>query len=100
MLMPSHQSIAELAYQLWLARGCTLGSADKDWFEAERHLGVTAEARRSQPITESEIDASLKESFPASDPPASHLPDVPPSNAADKWAAAGLKVREEAPAHS
>ncbi len=98
--MPSYQSIAELAYQLWLARGRPLGSPDKDWFEAERHLGVTAHARRSQPITESEIDSSLKETFPASDPPASHLPDVPPSNAADKWAAAGLKSRSEVPAQS
>jgi len=98
--MPSYQSIAELAYQLWLARGRPLGSPDKDWFEAERHFGVAADRGRSRPTTESEIDSSLKETFPASDPPASHLPDVPPSNAADKWAAAGMKTREEEPAHT
>jgi uncharacterized membrane protein len=34
------------------------------------------------------IDESLQETFPASDPPASHLPDEPPSNADAKWAAA------------
>jgi hypothetical protein len=71
-----------------------------DWFEAERHLGVVADAGRSSRVTESEIDASLKETFPASDPPASHLPDIPPSNAQEKWAAAGLETRAEEPAHS
>jgi CBS domain-containing protein len=34
------------------------------------------------------VDQSSEQSFPASDPPGSHLPDEPPSNAAAKWAAA------------
>ena len=34
------------------------------------------------------IDESLQDTFPASDPPASRLPDEPPSNAEAKWAAA------------
>jgi hypothetical protein len=34
------------------------------------------------------VDQSVDESFPASDPPASRLPDEPPSNAEAKWAAA------------
>jgi len=34
------------------------------------------------------IDESLDQSFPASDPPASRLPDEPPSNAEAKWRAA------------
>jgi len=34
------------------------------------------------------VDQTSKDSFPASDPPASHLPDVPPANAEDKWRAA------------
>jgi hypothetical protein len=34
------------------------------------------------------VDESVAESFPASDPPASRLPDEPPSNADAKWAAA------------
>lgn len=34
------------------------------------------------------IDESVEESFPASDPPASRLPDEPPVNAEAKWQAA------------
>ena len=34
------------------------------------------------------VDQSVEDSFPASDPPASRLPDEPPSNAEAKWAAA------------
>jgi hypothetical protein len=34
------------------------------------------------------IDESVEESFPASDAPASRMPDVPPVNADAKWAAA------------
>lgn len=34
------------------------------------------------------VDESVAESFPASDAPASRLPDEPPSNADAKWAAA------------
>jgi hypothetical protein len=35
------------------------------------------------------VDEAVSDSFPASDPPASHLPDEPPVNAEAKWAAAG-----------
>jgi len=34
------------------------------------------------------VDNTLEESFPASDPPGSHLPDEPPVNAEAKWEAA------------
>jgi uncharacterized membrane protein len=34
------------------------------------------------------LDESLQQTFPASDPPASRLPDEPPANADAKWAAA------------
>jgi hypothetical protein len=34
------------------------------------------------------VDESVDESFPASDPPASRLPDEPPVNAKAKWEAA------------
>jgi len=34
------------------------------------------------------VDESVDQSFPASDPPASHLPDEPPANAEAKWRAA------------
>jgi len=67
----SQHLIAERAYHLWNARGRPHGSKEEDWLEAEP------------------IDSSLQESFPASDPAANHQPDVVPSNAADKWRAAG-----------
>ena len=37
----SHIDIAALAYELWISRGCRDGSAEEDWFEAERRLGVS-----------------------------------------------------------
>jgi len=92
--MTSKHSVAELAYQLWSARGRPHGSAEEDWLEAERRLAA-AEPNGDTLATESALDASLKESFPASDPPASHLPDLPPSNAADKWSAAAKALRSK-----
>jgi hypothetical protein len=35
---PDEASIAALAYQLWLARGCPIGSDQDDWFLAESIL--------------------------------------------------------------
>ena len=82
---PEHRSIGELAYRLWQARGCPEGTAEQDWLEAEKQL------RSPRPVrgqSSEAVDDSLKSTFPASDPPASHLPDVPPANAAAKWKAA------------
>lgn len=31
-----HEFVEELAYKLWLHRGCPLGSPDTDWFAAEQ----------------------------------------------------------------
>jgi hypothetical protein len=53
--------------------------------EAGRQLKMRSESNVSGA---DDVDAAVNDSFPASDPPASHLPDVPPSNAAAKWAAA------------
>jgi hypothetical protein len=36
-----HEDIARLAYALWQQRGCPEGSAEFDWFEAERNLQRT-----------------------------------------------------------
>jgi len=33
------------------------------------------------------LDEALEQSFPASDPPSSHSPDLPPSNAEARWKA-------------
>ena len=35
---PDEASIAALAYELWLARGCPIGSDQEDWFLAESML--------------------------------------------------------------
>lgn len=31
-------AIAQLAYELWQARGCPEGSPEADWLQAEQHL--------------------------------------------------------------
>ncbi len=88
--MRSRHSIAERAYQLWIDRGRPQGSEIEDWLEAERQLAAMGDV----------IDESLDETFPASDPPSSHIPDRPPSNADDKWSASGGKPRRAAtPTH-
>jgi Protein of unknown function (DUF2934) len=35
---PGSEDIARLAYQIWEARGRPIGSAEVDWYEAERQL--------------------------------------------------------------
>jgi hypothetical protein len=82
---PEDRSIGELAYRLWQARGCPDGTAEQDWLEAEKQLRASRPVR---PRSSEAVDDSLRSTFPASDPPASHLPDVPPANAAAKWKAA------------
>jgi hypothetical protein len=39
----SRESIEKLAYQYWLNRGCPSGSAEEDWYQAERALLAAAE---------------------------------------------------------
>jgi hypothetical protein len=79
---PDPQAVRELAHSLWEQRGKPEGEAERHWFEAERLLGA-------QPRTDNQrVDESVRESFPASDAPASGVPDKPPANAERKWAAA------------
>jgi len=79
---PDPQAVRDLAYSLWEQRGKPEGDAERHWFEAERLLGA-------EPRTDNQrVDESVRESFPASDAPASGLPDKPPANADRKWAAA------------
>lgn len=33
-----HEDIANLAFDLWLSRGCPFGSPEADWFEAVKEL--------------------------------------------------------------
>jgi hypothetical protein len=66
---PENQSIGEIAYQLWQARGCPEGTAEQDWLDAERQL------RSASPGLQ--VDDALKDTFPASDPPATQGLDKP-----------------------
>lgn len=75
-------SIKELAYHLWLQRGRPHGTSEQDWLEAESQLrNGSASASTQTSSTQSSLDQALSDSFPASDPPASHLVDLPPANA-------------------
>jgi hypothetical protein len=58
------------------------GLADQ-WQRMSGKISSAAHAAESDAV-----DESVEESFPASDPPASRMPDVPPVNAEAKWAAA------------
>jgi hypothetical protein len=82
--LSSKQSIAELAYHLWNARGRPHGSEEEDWLEAERRLAAAKQADRDGGGREETADATPKGGFPARDPAAAARPvDSPPSNAAD-----------------
>jgi hypothetical protein len=39
------QKVAQLAYFYWESRGCPHGSAEEDWFRAERDIYSDASAR-------------------------------------------------------
>lgn len=42
---PSHEQIAERAFQLWNARGCPDGSPLEDWLRAEEELAAEVAPR-------------------------------------------------------
>jgi hypothetical protein len=50
--------------------------------------GLTAYPERPRESARDPVDQAADDSFPASDPPASHAPDEPPANAQAKWDAA------------
>src|SRR5689334_16618281 len=57
------------------------------WRAATGHCAVKAalQNKASRRSMSDRVDESVYESFPASDPPASRLPDEPPVNAQAKW---------------
>jgi hypothetical protein len=66
--MRANKSIAELAYQLWDARGRPHGSEEEDWLEAEQQLARAKELDAADLKREGGADSSLKEPFPAREP--------------------------------
>lgn len=59
MPSPTHQQIAERAYQIYLANGCREGRAQDDWLQAQYELA-------QQPIRELvKINPAKKSSIPA-----------------------------------
>ena len=79
-LPPGWRAISALAGGALLARGATGHCAVKS--------ALSKKSARSARRLDRAIDDSLEGTFPASDPPASHLPDEPPINADAKWRAA------------
>jgi len=45
MARDTDTGVAALAYSLWVARGCPMGSPDEDWFAAEAQLSATTELK-------------------------------------------------------
>lgn len=92
------QAIRELAYYLWEADGRRQGGAEHYWLQAERQL--TAGSLDTKAATSRSVDDSIKQTFPASDPPASRIPDKPPVNADAKWEAAASAKGKAPPRRS
>jgi hypothetical protein len=68
---PTDSEIATVAYQLWLERGCPIGSDQEDWYRAEAMLKnavvVTCEdlfRRPSIPCCDTRTESELLAEFP------------------------------------
>ena len=70
--MSDPQIIRELAYRLWLERGCPDGSPETDWREAERRL--------ANPESAPAGSAARKRASRLRAPAADALPNRPPKN--------------------
>jgi hypothetical protein len=66
---PNPASIAELAYQLWVSRGCPEGSEELDWTEAERQLAAAGSSppAASDAKPDGKVGSSLETTIPTSD---------------------------------
>jgi hypothetical protein len=49
IVRPTEKEISTIAYQLWLDRGCPIGSDKDDWFRAEAVLRYTLVVRYEDP---------------------------------------------------
>lgn len=72
--MTSRESIAELAYHLWVARGRPHGSHDQDWLEAERQLGAAEESRGNRRAADGSPSASQRPATPSQRPAGGRKP--------------------------
>lgn len=66
---PTESEIATIAYQLWLEKGCPIGSDQEDWFRAEamlkNTLGVTCEDPFRRPsIPDTRTESEMLAEFP------------------------------------
>jgi hypothetical protein len=57
-IAPSEGDIAALAHQLWLDRGCPVGSSQEDWFRAEAALMTALVAKYGELLRGPSIDCS------------------------------------------
>lgn len=55
---PSESEIATIAYQLWIDRGCPIGSDQEDWSQAEEMLKNAFAAQNDDRLTRSSIPSS------------------------------------------
>ncbi len=56
----SREAIEKLAYQYWLNRGCPSGSAEEDWYQAERSLLAAAQTDRVNEVHTSLVRAVMR----------------------------------------
>lgn len=67
---PTESEIAAIAYQLWLEKGCPIGSDQEDWFRAEAMLKNTLVVkcedlrRPSIPCFDTHIESEMPVEFP------------------------------------
>ena len=78
-LQPSHEEIAQRAYELWLQDGCPTGRAVYHWHEAERQLLKAKQNLQHAPNPNDRSLASLSD-------------DSSPYNALEKEAPLSAKV--------
>ena len=68
----NREQIAALAYRFWQARGCPEGTADEDWFRAERELARSKNLDRNDEENRDFAEGSIDDG--EADPPVLRFP--------------------------